>query len=1202
MLPPLVDAQTDPTATGQEQVGGTPEPTQAPPTIQGESLAAPTVPTAAVTTDEQIEALLQQMSPEDRVGQLFVVAFEGNDLSANSDIAALIHDYRIGGVILIPSKENFTNAKSTNTPLEIAQLTNRLQALSYGYVLPPENAILPDGATANNAAAAEPAAAIAAGTVATATVASEGVTLTNALTTTPFLTVPLTTRNPITEQLGLIPLPVTITGPASVDGFRTPGDSTTSAAPEPTATTEVLATASANPESSPNTTAAVTDTVAVTDENASAALVPRMNIPLLIGVEQLGDGYPATAMRRNFTPIPSQLALGSTWNPALVQAVGAIVGSELKTVGVNLLLGPSLDVTNQPRTDPVGALGVHTFGGDPYWVGKMGSAYIAGVHEGGDFQVATIARHFPGQGDIDRLPEQEVATIQQSLPELQRITLPPFWQVTRQSSHVITPTGEIGAVDGLMTSHMRFTAFQGTNSTRIPPISLMPDLGMVLTQEGFTPWHENGGILMTNALGVPAIRRYYEAPLQEFPYRRVALDAFVAGHDLIYLAQLSADGFWDAENEYIKEIIQFFRERYNADPEFQVQVDRAVRRILRLKLGLYRAHNADAAGEDLPPTTPASPESPRSVYDLAPLSEVLVTANDLAIFAEESEHRQQATATIAQVAREALSILYPDLPVFSDLIPAAPQENDQLLIFSDSRLFYECASCTAETTVGPEEIKSIIARLYGSNPGATFQIMPDRVYGRSFVELATLLDSNAQNDATSTPEAVSPPSVITNTATITGVAGQPVPLAASVVPTAPVPLNPNAGSALDATPISGEEGDSVRNEAANETDPNARLQQLINESNWIIFAMLDVDPERNPASVVVKQFLRQQSESLGNKKIIVLALNAPYFLDSTEISKLTAYIGVYSKTQPFLESAVRALFRSYTPVGSPAVSVPGTRFRDLSERLQPDPENKLQLSVTLNGTPVEPSPDNNTAAPIVTVDSIIRIQVDHILDHNGHPVPNGIPVQFHLSYENPEMTIPLEPTLTRNGSASREVILEQVGRLLISASVGEANTTTPFALRVQDPIAEATANAMATSAEVAKGTPIAAGIPLTATVSATGTAVAPTTAPGAGPPTLETPTLTEDWATMDTLIIAMLTILVTLSLLLILQLHILPRNILVHNMLWATICGLGSYILFALGVVPGTTFLLNTLRFWSAAVVVFIGMLLPLLWLRLRAE
>jgi hypothetical protein len=270
--------------------------------------------------------------------------------------------------------------------------------------------------------------------------------------------------------------------------------------------------------------------------------------------------------------------------------------------------------------------------------------------------------------------------------------------------------------------------------------------------------------------------------------------------------------------------------------------------------------------------------------------------------------------------------------------------------------------------------------------------------------------------------------------------------------------------------------------------------------------------------------------------------------------------------------------------------------------LNPDPNLVLPLAVTLNETAIEFSPDDNAAAPIVNVGSVIRLQVPQVLDRNGHPVPDGVPVSFRLVYDNPEMTIPVEPVLTRNGGAAREVVVEQAGRLLISASAGDATTAAPLVLRIQDPIAEATANAITTNAQSATATTVTVvqQVPATITLQPTITIGSETTSGGLAP--LPDPSRPETWATGDTLIIALLTIMVTLSLLLILQIRILPRGMLVHNMLWATICGLVAYILFALGLLPGVDFLLGTLRIWSAAVVVFIGMLLPLLWLQLRAE
>ena len=921
--------------------------------------------------------------------------------------------------------------------------------------------------------------------------------------------------------------------------------------------------------------AALTATLAQRDvlQLAAGANPHAPLIPLLIGIEQLGDGFPDSSLRRAFTPLPSQMALGATWNPTLVETVGQIVGAELGAVGINLLLGPTLDVVDQPRTDAVGSLGIQSFGGDPYWVSRLGSAYISGIHQGSNNNVATIARHFPGQGDIDRLPNQEMATVQKSQAELRRTALPPFLTVTRQNSPLLVVDGNPAAVDGLMTSHMRFSAFQGNGTGRIPPFSLMPDLGMLLTQEGLTPWQEQGGLLMTNALGVPAIRRYYEIPGQEFTYRRIALEAFTAGHDLIYLAQLSPENDWANELKQISDVMHIFRERYNNenDSNFRLRVDDTVRRILRLKYGLYTAATS---------TTPANLAPPTANLDaqplaLAPLNRVLVNAKDLAIFGEGSEHRTLSATTIAQVARDSISLLHPDLAELSAVLPAAPQADDHILIFSDSRLFRECSECTMETMLGPEELRTIITQLYGSAPGATGQIASEQVVGRSFLELAALLDETKLAATT----------VATATATITQTPATTATL---------FPLTSSPDNGVVATPVSVEETDSESAQSAVALSANERLQQYINESNWIIFAMFNVDPEKQAGSEVVKRFLNEQSEQLENKQLIVLALNAPYFLDATEISKLTAYFGVYSKTQPFLESAVRAIFRDYTPIGTPPVSVPGTRFSTLQERLQPDPALPLALTIGSNGEPLVLTAENDEFAATIAAGTVLQLQVNNILDQNGHPVPDNLAVNFKVTYADSAATLPVEPAFTRNGSAQREITVAEPGRLEIMVSAGAATSGNAVTLKVE-PLAGMAASTAGTTAPTTDNAVQQTDTP-TQTVPAT-----------VGTPVdngliLIQPPANQPWANWITLVIALLTILVTLSLLLILQIRIMPRSMLVHNMLWATICGLSAYILFGLGLLPGAGFLRGTLQFWSSAVVVFIGMLLPLLWLQLRAE
>ncbi len=1026
------------------------------PTSNGTIPPVPTVNSATSAAEDtafaaQIEAFVATMSPAERVGQLFVITFDGNEIGPDSDIAQLIYTYHVGGIVLSPKTRNFSNAKGEDTPRQVAKLVNQLQATAYGYFLPSVTAL-----------------------------------------------------NPIM------------------------------------------------PEAWPPT-----GTLALASKLGGAPL----NLPLLVAVEQSGDDLPVTALRRGFTPLPTQMALGATWDTDLTRKVGQIVGRELRAVGVNMLLGPSLDVIEQPRTDSVGALGVQSFGGDPYWVSLLGHAYITGVHEGGSGRVATIVRHFPGQGDIDRLPDQEVATVQGTLPELRSMAIEPFFNVTRQTSTILRPTGDPGAADGMMSSHTRYSALQGTTPGRAGPLSLAPELNMIINQGGFKDWHAGGGLLMSDALGVPAVRRYYDASLKVFPHRRVALDAFTAGHDLLYLSESQAGLDWSTQKQHIIETIKFFQARYASDPDFTTHVDESLRRILQLKLRLY-------ARENLANATPAINSSQATTWPLLannpliPLQTVLVREADLNILDE--QNRKDANKIMEQVARESITILSPDASQLSDALPTSPGETDKLLIFSDSRLVRECDSCTIEAALGPDAMAKIIETWYGSN--ATGQLHTNQVVSRTFADLAELLNTTSK-DATPSASATTVP-----TPTVTLL----------ITPTREIVVDEQVGEEVEPS--------------RPDLDKNVKTERLISDSNWLIFAMLDVDPTQQTNSDIVKQFLHDRSEQLSGKHVIVFALNAPYFLDATEISKLTAYFGVYSKTQPFLESAVRALFRSYPPIGAPPVDVPGTRFGSLTERLKPDPSRPLELHVMLGDQEVAPSGANETQRPLNAGDTI-RLRVGPVLDYNGQPVHDDTLVNFQVKYQSEPTALIIDPVATRNGIAMRDILLDRPGGLLLSASSEAAATSKTMMVNIQGQAIENTT--------VPTQTLTATVLTSVATNTITSTPVlSPTVAPpnpNATPPSADTAS-TIQRVNLITLVIALLTIVITLSLLLIVQIWILPRHTLVRSMLWATIFGLLAYILYGVGAIPGSNQLRDSLHNLGPVVVVFIAMLLPLLWLQLRTE
>ena len=107
------------------------------------------------------------------------------------------------------------------------------------------------------------------------------------------------------------------------------------------------------------------------------------------------------------------------------------MGQELEAAGVNLLLGPTLDVLDVPAARAARATSTRArFGGDPSGSARSARRSFEACRPAAKARVVTAAKHFPGQGGSDRGPEDEVATVQKSVEQLRQIELAPFAAVT----------------------------------------------------------------------------------------------------------------------------------------------------------------------------------------------------------------------------------------------------------------------------------------------------------------------------------------------------------------------------------------------------------------------------------------------------------------------------------------------------------------------------------------------------------------------------------------------------------------------------------------------------------------------------------------------------------------------------------------------------------------------------------------------------
>lgn len=87
------------------------------------------------------------------------------------------------------------------------------------------------------------------------------------------------------------------------------------------------------------------------------------------------------------TPLPSPIAIGSTWNKNLVRQAGGIVGKEGKALGYTNIYAPILDLARDPRWGRV----VECYGEDPFLVSELGIQMVKGIQSQG---VASTLKHY----------------------------------------------------------------------------------------------------------------------------------------------------------------------------------------------------------------------------------------------------------------------------------------------------------------------------------------------------------------------------------------------------------------------------------------------------------------------------------------------------------------------------------------------------------------------------------------------------------------------------------------------------------------------------------------------------------------------------------------------------------------------------------------------------------------------------------------
>lgn len=87
------------------------------------------------------------------------------------------------------------------------------------------------------------------------------------------------------------------------------------------------------------------------------------------------------------TCFPTAATIANSWDEALGEKIGIALAEEAITMGVNVILGPGLNI----KRNPLCGRNFEYFSEDPYHAGKMAAAYIKGIQSQG---IAACPKHF----------------------------------------------------------------------------------------------------------------------------------------------------------------------------------------------------------------------------------------------------------------------------------------------------------------------------------------------------------------------------------------------------------------------------------------------------------------------------------------------------------------------------------------------------------------------------------------------------------------------------------------------------------------------------------------------------------------------------------------------------------------------------------------------------------------------------------------
>jgi beta-N-acetylhexosaminidase len=266
------------------------------------------------------------------------------------------------------------------------------------------------------------------------------------------------------------------------------------------------------------------------------------------------EGGRVVMFRDGVTIFPDNLAFGTAGMVSAAKKQGEIEAKELRRLGMDINLGPVVDVLTKEYSPNIG---IRAYGRDPKLVAAMASARIEGMQKYG---ISACAKHFPGKGHSPLDAHLSLPTIPSTWAEMRKVHIKPFLAAME------------AGVDMIMSSHPLYPNLDPT--PRTPATFSRRLITNYLREElGYK------GVISSDDLEMGAMKEICSIG-------QAAVLTFKAGHDLI----LSCHDV-QAQREVYTALVEGFKSGELSTTE----LEKSVARLDQLKLKREKRFTPGAA-------------------------------------------------------------------------------------------------------------------------------------------------------------------------------------------------------------------------------------------------------------------------------------------------------------------------------------------------------------------------------------------------------------------------------------------------------------------------------------------------------------------------------------------------------------------------------------------------------------------------------